>query len=230
VKIDYGPTCTCPDFLRKQDLCKHIFFVLIKCIGVDVQSYLLYQKAFLSNEIRALFIKMEERRTGGTVAVVEASETVRAAYKKCITSGGDDGDDDDDNDGVARKSLEADADCPICFDSLVEEDSGSNGLGRSSGAGNLVYCRSACGSNFHADCIRRWLAQSSHSDCPNCRQPWIDPNPSTSNPKKRQRQGEEGYLNLSDVTGQSPQRDTSTYHSRTTSSYHYSKSRRRYRC
>ena len=203
VKIDYVPTCTCHDFLRKQDLCKHIFFVFLKCIGVEPDSHLLYQKAFLSDEIRALMVKMEERRTGGTS--VEASVAVRAAFQK-RAAGQEDANDDDnpDDSSVKRKSLQADADCPICFDPL-----------EGTGGGNLVYCRSACGSNFHADCIQRWLAQASHRNCPNCRQPWVDPNAS---PKKRHHQ--EGYLNLSDVTGQSPERDTSTY---------YSNARRRFR-
>lgn len=202
VKIDYVPTCTCPDFLRKQDLCKHIFFVLLKCIGVEPDSHLLYQKAFLADEIRALMVKMEERRTGG--ASVEASAAVRAAYQKRAAGEEDASDDKPVDSGVTRKSLQTDADCPICFDPL-----------EGTGGGALLYCRSACGSNFHADCIQHWLAQASHRNCPNCRQPWVDPNAS---PQKRHRQ--EGYLNLSDVTGQSPERDTSAY---------YSNARRRFR-
>ena len=194
VTLDNVPTCTCPDFLRKRDLCKHIFFVLLKCIGVESTSPLLHQRAFLSTEIRQLLVHLEERRTGG--AVVQASEAVRAAYQKRL-KGGEDAtkDDNDGTESVPRKTLEADADCPICFDSLQD--------------GETVYCRRTCGTNFHADCIRRWMIQSSHRNCPNCRQAWDDGGAGGSPSKKRYA---EGYVNLSDITGQSPERDTSTYY------------------
>ena len=52
VQIANVPTCTCPDFLRKQDLCKHIFFVLLKCIGIEDNLFLLYQKVFLNSKSR----------------------------------------------------------------------------------------------------------------------------------------------------------------------------------
>jgi hypothetical protein len=65
VQLDRVPRCTCPDFVRKEDLCKHVFFVLLKCVGIDPQSHLLYQKAFLTSEIRDLLRQMQGRRTGG---------------------------------------------------------------------------------------------------------------------------------------------------------------------
>jgi hypothetical protein len=65
VQIDRVPRCTCPDFVRKEDLCKHVFFVLLKCVGIDPRSHLLYQKAFLTSEIRDLLRQMQGRRTGG---------------------------------------------------------------------------------------------------------------------------------------------------------------------
>ena len=202
VKIDSIPTCNCPDFLRKQDLCKHIFFVLLKCIGVEQDSPLLFQKAFLASERKELLIQLEERRTGGAV---QAPTAARAAYQQRIgdtVTVDNKGEEEEDSGGVQQKSLEADADCPICFDPLQL------------GTGTLVYCRAACGTNFHADCIQRWMVQGSHRNCPNCRQPWWDPNKNNninadSPNNKRSR---EGYLNISDVTGQSPDRDTSTYY------------------
>lgn len=213
VTLDAIPSCTCPDFLRKRDLCKHVFFVLLKCIGIEQDSPLLYQKAFLASERRQLLRRMEQRRTGGTA--VQAPAAVRAAYRQLTgvdaTKYGIDEHENDSNDGgVQRKSLDADADCPICFDSL------------STDAGNtaLVYCRAACGANFHAECIQRWMVQGSHKDCPNCRQPWIDPhNNNNTSPDSRKR-SREGYLNISDVTGQSPVRDTSTYHDARRRRYH----------
>jgi hypothetical protein len=37
----------------------------LKCVGIDPQSHLLYQKAFLTSEIRDLLRQMQGRRTGG---------------------------------------------------------------------------------------------------------------------------------------------------------------------
>jgi hypothetical protein len=119
---------------------------------------------------------------------------VASAAPAVVEPKGDDG-------GVTRQSLDADADCPICFDPMTAD-------------GKLVFCRAACGANFHADCMRRWMRESSHGDCPNCRQPWNDPASGGVGPSKKKRaRDDEGYVNLASVTGQSGRRDTSTYYS-----------------
>lgn len=62
VKIGKVPTCTCPDFEKREDACKHTLFVLLKIIGVDVNDGLLYQKAFTINELKTLFDKMKANK------------------------------------------------------------------------------------------------------------------------------------------------------------------------
>ncbi|CAB9513678.1 RING finger domain protein (Znf1) [Seminavis robusta] len=57
------PSCTCPDYQKKQDACKHTLFVLLKIVGLDaVDDELLYQKAFVSAELEELFERMEENK------------------------------------------------------------------------------------------------------------------------------------------------------------------------
>jgi hypothetical protein len=42
VTLQDVPQCTCPDFARKQDLCKHILFVFLKVVGLPVTNPLIY--------------------------------------------------------------------------------------------------------------------------------------------------------------------------------------------
>lgn len=55
VSLDKVPSCTCPDFEKTQDCCKHIVFILLKVVGLDIDSEFLYQKAFLSKELEQMF-------------------------------------------------------------------------------------------------------------------------------------------------------------------------------
>jgi SWIM zinc finger len=47
VHIGEIPTCSCPDFARKNDLCKHIMFVTLKVIGLDKSDPRSYQRAYV---------------------------------------------------------------------------------------------------------------------------------------------------------------------------------------
>ena len=49
VRVSKIPTCSCPDHARG-NLCKHILFVLLKVIGLDPGSPLVYQAAYLEEE------------------------------------------------------------------------------------------------------------------------------------------------------------------------------------
>jgi len=135
---------------------------LLKVVGLDPESPLVYQSAYLETELQEIFALMSSRRVGGAVM---ASGQVRESYASLKSEGGDgqvmEGGEGQVVGGVNRKSLEDDADCPICFDTM---EPGSS----------LTYCRAACGTNFHSECIERWLGQGKKSTatCPNCRQSW----------------------------------------------------------
>lgn len=206
VKIAKLPFCTCPDS-QKGHHCKHILFVLMKVIGIDSDSPLLYQAALISSELEQIFRCMENRRVGGGTNAVMANEQVRASYAASLKGECDTTTNDDESGKDKRKTLDQDADCPICFDSLA--------------SGTLTFCRSTCGTNFHEDCIRRWLGQHrTDPTCPNCRQPWQSTDGAPGSATK------EGYANFGQLQGQSQQRDTSTYSQ--WSPYSYGYKRRRY--
>ena len=58
VTIGKLPCCNCPDYQKREDACKHTLFVLLKIIGLDSNDELLYQRAFLSEELEWMFQKM----------------------------------------------------------------------------------------------------------------------------------------------------------------------------
>lgn len=186
VHIGTIPSCSCPDH-AKGNLCKHILFTVLKVVGLDHGSNLVYQAALLDTELEQMFSTMTNRRVGGRDIMANAN--VRKTYASLTTGAKEPTDTDG---GVQQKSLEEDNACPICFDDMA--------------SGNQVtYCRAACGTNFHADCIRRWLGQSSgNPSCPNCRSPWQQSTKGAPNMK-------EGYTNLGSLQGQSSRRDTSSY-------------------
>jgi hypothetical protein len=98
-----------------------------------------------------------------------------------------------------RKSI--DGDCPICF-MPMEQDSDA-----------LVYCKAACGNNFHAECFNHWAASKRASaasvTCPLCRSRWEADATDTAKIKALSTSGtrnEEGYVNVASALGVSQQR------------------------
>ncbi len=53
VTISCKPTCTCPDAL-KGNVCKHILFVMLRVLRLKRDDPLVWQKALLSGEVRAV--------------------------------------------------------------------------------------------------------------------------------------------------------------------------------
>lgn len=184
VTLEEIPSCTCPDFAKKQDLCKHMLFVYLKVIGLSPSNPLAFQKGYVRSELQELFGMINDRRVGGAVL---ANDTVRQNFARLQSGEEVEG---EETAGVQRRSLEED--CPICFDSLQSSAT--------------TYCRGQCGGNMHLDCWRRWKARQSAPTCPLCRTPWMEAGGPSSPANK------EGYVNLGRLQGQSPVRDTSTYH------------------
>ena len=59
VTIGKVVSCTCPDYLKRQDPCKHTLHVLLKHVGLDIDDDLLHQKAFLKSELKEMFQGLE---------------------------------------------------------------------------------------------------------------------------------------------------------------------------
>jgi hypothetical protein len=191
------PHCSCPDFSRKQDLCKHILFIFLKVVGLPATNNLVYQRALLTSELREIFSILSQRRVGG--ASVLANDRVRESYARLEGGEAEEDADQVKVGGAKRRALsDGDSDCPICFDPM-------------SGGADTTFCRTTCGNNFHAECIRVWLREQGDKTCPNCRQPWDDGK--ASHQHQQSPSNREGYVNLGTMQGQSSTRDTTSYYS-----------------
>jgi hypothetical protein len=58
IHIGPVPTCTCPDFTRRRDLCKHIIFVNTELIGLPVDDPRSFQRAYVSSELRDMMLML----------------------------------------------------------------------------------------------------------------------------------------------------------------------------
>jgi hypothetical protein len=210
VTISKVPKCSCPDN-AKGNLCKHFLFVMLKVVGLTVDDALVYQSAYLTEELEGIINRLQNRTRllGRDVVAIEAVQQQYKAMKKGEATGESK---DEESKVAARKEIEGD--CPICFDALESNQ-------------QLTYCQQACGSNFHVGCISIWTSQAAqrvNPTCPTCRQPWVDLKTGGKKEEAQRWPGDEGYTNLGSLQGQSAVRDTSTYHS----SPYYGYKRRRY--
>mmetsp|Transcript_21518 Transcript_21518/g.26398 ORF Transcript_21518/g.26398 Transcript_21518/m.26398 type:complete len:188 (+) Transcript_21518:348-911(+) len=187
---------------------------MLKVANLDSSSPLVYQSAYLTQELEYIIQIIQNRITTNLAAGADvmANEAVRHHVQQEKQSGnGKDGLKNSDNAGqVNRKEIEGN-ECPICFDNLGSD------------LKLLTFCQETCGANFHCECIKMWTKQHKNTpSCPTCRQPWVDVKTGGT---KKENAYDEGYENLAVLQGQSRVRDTSTYHSHDRSYY---KRRRRY--
>lgn len=77
VSLDFCPTCTCPYFGRQQDICKHIFFVLLKVAGLPSSSRILYQKAYLRHELYEIFTSLSVKISSANILPSPLAQSVR---------------------------------------------------------------------------------------------------------------------------------------------------------
>jgi len=173
IVITHIPTCTCPDY-AKGHLCKHIIFVLHRVLKVSRNSPLLYQQALLTNELNEIFTKADEQNNDSSVL---AEQPIREAYH--AKTG-------DPNviltvKNIEQKPITIDDECPICFESMMNEKD------------NILFCSTSCGNNIHKSCFEKWrhakLSMNESVSCPFCRIEWKTVIEKTNNNPK-------GYLNL----------------------------------
>jgi len=188
VTLDFRPTCTCPNFAKKEDICKHIFFVLQKIVGLSRDSPILYQRAYLSTELieiyDSLYDSLESSNIGGRHV---AAPKIRAEYNKRSI--------------VSKIGTEL---CDQCGKRLDPKTHRSS---------DAIRCpRRHCGGVFHSSCVlmpdldrltldstsreKKPLIRTTKISCPLCDTMFDH---------------DEGYVNIADLTGQSRSRDTSTY-------------------
>lgn len=184
VELKQTPSCDCPDFSKRSDLCKHILFILLKAIGMPQDSPLVYQQSYTNSEIKSMIDRMMSRPVWMAVL---ANDSVRSTGVH-LANGGITTSIKGKIDTSYAPRLPVNASvCPICLDPMEEL------LGKD----KVVYCKGSCGQNFHKDCIRKWNEVPPYPNtCPRCQKGWVQDEP---------------YINLGGLQGMSPFRDNSSY-------------------
>lgn len=165
--------CTCPDFENRKRRCKHIYFILIRIMGVDKSDADV--KIYSDNQLKNMYAKMEEvtnrlryfkvigneRKTVGFPSIGNETKNV----DNCKDSK------KDNKNFVERKSI--DDICPICLD-MLDLHGGLRGCASASELENdeeLDWCRYGCGKSVHKNCFKMWERKRS-SICVFCSRNW----------------------------------------------------------
>jgi hypothetical protein len=179
-----GPDCA------NGNLCKHILFVLHRVLKVDRRSPLIYQQALLTNELNEIFAKADSQNNDSNVLAEEQVNQkieisfflkirllqIREAYHAKTS---------DTNvilnpTTIQQKAVTTDDECPICFESLIDDKT------------NIIFCSTSCGNNIHKTCFEKWrqakLSMNESVTCPFCRIEWKK--------KKESKKESTDYLNL----------------------------------
>ncbi|PPQ91350.1 hypothetical protein CVT25_004117 [Psilocybe cyanescens] len=202
VTIDHIPICDCPD-ASKGNHCKHILFIFLKVLQVSRQSGFWYQKALLTSELEQIFAEAPlapnaEAHPHVREAYARATGRIPATANACSNPA----------QAKNRRVPGPDDDCPICYD-------GMHGVAEAS----LTYCEQ-CGNAVHKECFQQWQGTSARTGkeltCVWCRAEWVvapgvQAGVGVGVGVSRTAYGR-GYINLANISGQSPVRDTSTYY------------------
>jgi hypothetical protein len=97
-----------------------------------------------------------------------------------------------------RKPVEGD--CPICYCEFEEHEHAPS-------SDYLVWCKAACGQNFHKTCFRTWAVtkcgpgREAEATCPMCRSIWGVEGDLVKKVKTQGPVNKEGYVNVADQLG-----------------------------
>lgn len=103
-------SCTCPVFLRENELCIHILWVMLKKLRVPRDNPLVYQLSLVEREIQQLLRQDNQGHNDHDSAALPTAPLNAAAAP---TVNGD-------KTALPQRSIADDDICPICQDELLE--------------------------------------------------------------------------------------------------------------
>lgn len=143
-------SCTCPDHLKRQNVCKHIYFVLLRIMKVEHQ---IISSIDQSSDHGCLFLNSELVAMFDQIPKVAQALCVSLDYHKRYLQTKDE---EDQFGQVPQRELN-DL-CPICLDDLLDPER------------QVDYCKYSCGKSVHKLCLQMWLRTS--NKCMFCCQEW----------------------------------------------------------
>lgn len=133
------PSCTCMDFRLRKRCCKHILFVLIRVLGIPVQSEQCTPEVLLP-AVRKIVKVITGEYNISVGTVIESGSTIVPEASTVVS--------------VPQRAYAEDDECPICFDPFGKE--------------LLVYCTQVCGNSVHQVCFDMWKRKQGKT-CVMCR-------------------------------------------------------------
>ncbi len=149
IKINLeNSNCNCPDFLFRQDYCKHIYFVFLKVLNAN--------KKDLEYNLDDSFLLNLFDNLNYITHHLYASDELREVYINELKK---DSVNEDNNLGI--KVQKKDDSCPICMDELENNEA-------------IDYCKYGCGKSLHSECFKMWSSKNKGNKprCVFCRTDW----------------------------------------------------------
>ncbi|BFY98253.1 hypothetical protein BsWGS_01293 [Bradybaena similaris] len=151
VKVFLGDphSCTCQDFKKEKDLCKHICWLLLRKFKLSAHNPLSWQLGLVEREINEVL--------QGRVTSEQNRVKMQKKTAKVIDSS------DGHNIVEQREIAEGDV-CPICQEDLLTKKQ------------LVTYCKFGCGNSIHIKCMRVWAehqlktSEDGKIKCPMCRE------------------------------------------------------------
>ncbi|XP_050419026.1 E3 ubiquitin-protein ligase Zswim2 [Patella vulgata] len=141
-------SCTCAQFRKDKDLCKHICWLLLKKFRVPKENPLTWQLGLVEREINEIL--------RGTVQQQQRRQQEKKVHRTVLQAA-------DGRSVVGQRDISEDDVCPICQDELLAKHL------------PVTYCKFGCGNSIHIKCMKVWADHQqgkgeTNVKCPMCRE------------------------------------------------------------
>lgn len=149
VTIKSIPECTCPDFKKRREKCKHIYFILIMVMKSTNED----QEEYNENELKTMF---------NNIPKITDNLIIDNENKKKYIQLRSELDEKSEKFEDEIKKKDTDDLCPICLDDLTDGN-------------EIEYCKYSCGKPIHKLCFGMWCKKNTLK-CVFCKADWDRPN------------------------------------------------------
>lgn len=147
VEINGNPKCSCPDCCLNGNICKHIYFILLRVMKMNENVKSTYNMEQLTN----MFNNIPKFITDNVIY----NEKAKVEFEKIINSN-----------TIHTKQVEQKLDdvCPICLENIDDNK-------------DTDFCKYGCGKSVHKFCFDIWRSNHDNAlRCLFCRHEWYSIN------------------------------------------------------
>ncbi|XP_069790861.1 E3 ubiquitin-protein ligase ZSWIM2 [Narcine bancroftii] len=148
VNIGNPHNCSCSTFLKENDICKHICWILLKKFRLPRDHECAFQLGLVDREIEILLNNLHADKTP---QLPNGNFKIKQNFGEAVG-------------GVLQKEINPEDVCPICQEELLKKKQ------------PVTYCRYTCGNSVHIKCMKIWVEHQIKTEngttikCPLCRE------------------------------------------------------------